>query len=233
MDASVVIPCWIIDEGLLKLTERCIHTLRDTSDVEIIIIDNGSTIGQQFMKSEADYYIKNDVNKGYVAAVNQGLRDTDADYVVLTNNDIAFTDGWLDGLKALADNVPNCGAALPYMNDELISKDSIWEEALVGSCFLMKHETIKRVGLFDERFFNRYGDADYAIRLWEVGLKIFVTPDAHCLHAPSSSLSRLSDEENKQDQFKDMVQYVRKWRDHPKHGKMLRETIGNELCQSL
>ena len=46
--------------------------------------------------------ISNAVNRGFPAAVNQGLRVARGEYLVLLNNDAVVTDGWLDQLIALA-----------------------------------------------------------------------------------------------------------------------------------
>ena len=47
--------------------------------------------------------IANAVNRGFPAAVNQGLRVARGEYLVLLNNDAVVTDSWLDQLIALAE----------------------------------------------------------------------------------------------------------------------------------
>ena len=42
------------------------------------------------------------VNLGFPAAINQGLRQARGEYLVLLNNDVVVTEGWLDHLIALA-----------------------------------------------------------------------------------------------------------------------------------
>ena len=41
-------------------------------------------------------------NRGFPAAINQGLQVARGEYLVLLNNDVVVTDGWLDQLVALA-----------------------------------------------------------------------------------------------------------------------------------
>ena len=45
--------------------------------------------------------IANTTNRGFPAAVNQGLQYARGEYLVLLNNDVVVTEGWLDQLVAL------------------------------------------------------------------------------------------------------------------------------------
>ena len=47
--------------------------------------------------------IANATNRGFPAAINQGLQVARGEYLVLLNNDVVVTDGWLDQLIALAE----------------------------------------------------------------------------------------------------------------------------------
>ena len=103
---SIIIPCW----NQLEFTRKCIAALfRHTGpNWELIVVDNGSTDGT------ADYLggiqdcspvpvtvIANGTNRGFPAAINQGLV-AHGEYLVLLNNDVVVTDGWLGQLIGLA-----------------------------------------------------------------------------------------------------------------------------------
>ena len=45
--------------------------------------------------------VTNATNVGFPAAINQGLRLARGEYLVMLNNDVVVTDGWLDQLIAL------------------------------------------------------------------------------------------------------------------------------------
>ena len=75
---------------------------------ELIATDNGSTdgtasylAGVRDMAAAPVTIITNPKNVGFPAAVNQGLRAARGEYLVLLNNDVVVTDGWLDQLIAL------------------------------------------------------------------------------------------------------------------------------------
>ena len=94
----------------MEFTQLCVQSLfRHTRRAwELIVVDNGST------DDTADYLngvrdasatpvtvVKNAHNRGFPAAINQGLQKARGEYLVLLNNDAVVTDGWLDQLIAL------------------------------------------------------------------------------------------------------------------------------------
>jgi glycosyltransferase involved in cell wall biosynthesis len=105
--ASIIVPCW----NQLEFTRQCIaalvrHTRRPW---ELIVVDNGSTDGTaEYVRGVQDAaavpvtVIANRENRGFPAAINQGLAAARGDYLVLLNNDVVVTDAWLDQLIALA-----------------------------------------------------------------------------------------------------------------------------------
>jgi glycosyltransferase involved in cell wall biosynthesis len=105
--ASIIIPCW----NQLEFTRQCITALvrRTRRTWELIVIDNGSTDGTgTYLSGVQDAaavpvtVIANTANRGFPAAINQGLQQARGEYLVLLNNDVVVTDAWLDQLTALA-----------------------------------------------------------------------------------------------------------------------------------
>jgi glycosyltransferase involved in cell wall biosynthesis len=103
---SVIIPCW----NQLHYTRQCIAALlRHTRGAwELIVVNNGSSDGTpEYLSNLCDAaplpvtVIANTKNLGFPAAVNQGLRSARGEFLVLLNNDVVVTDGWLEQLVAL------------------------------------------------------------------------------------------------------------------------------------
>ncbi len=104
--ASVIIPCW----NQLEFTRQCIVALsRNTRPPwELIVVDNGSSDGtHEYLAGVHDaapvpvVVITNTTNRGFPAAINQGLSRARGEHFVFLNNDVVVTNGWLDQLTAL------------------------------------------------------------------------------------------------------------------------------------
>jgi GT2 family glycosyltransferase len=107
---SIIIPVM----NNFEITEQCVLAVREnTRDCEIVIIDNGSEPAYKAPFAEIPItVIRNDENKGFPAAVNQGIRAAQGDVIILLNNDCIVTPGWAD--KLLFDLSPSpC-----HFNDE-------------------------------------------------------------------------------------------------------------------
>lgn len=105
---SVVIPHW----NRRDLLRSCLLSLaaQTLADHEIIVVDNGSTDGSPEMV-EAEFpqvtVIRNRENRGFCAAVNQGIRESRGRYVALLNNDTEADPRWLEALVAgMAQGIP-------------------------------------------------------------------------------------------------------------------------------
>jgi glycosyltransferase involved in cell wall biosynthesis len=104
---SVIVPCF----NRLEFTLHCLRTLfRHTRpESELIVVDNGSTdgtaaflAGVQDAAPEPVTIIAYAHHRGFPAAINQGLDVANGDYLVVLNNDVVGTDGWLEQLIAPA-----------------------------------------------------------------------------------------------------------------------------------
>lgn len=99
---SIIIPVF----NQHDMTEDCLLTLLDnTQDCEIIVVDNGSIppIKPPFSGFTEIRVIRNEENKGFPVAVNQGVREAKGDIVILLNNDVIVTPGWAEKLRARLD----------------------------------------------------------------------------------------------------------------------------------
>ncbi|OGH43922.1 MAG: hypothetical protein A3J14_01890 [Candidatus Levybacteria bacterium RIFCSPLOWO2_02_FULL_37_18] len=66
--------------------------------------------------------------------------------------------------------------------------DTVGETQIAtGCCMIIKKEVFKKVGMFDERYFLYYEDADLSVRSRKAGFKILFTPRAFLWHKNASS----------------------------------------------
>ncbi len=114
--SSIIVPCW----NQVAFTRQCISAvLRHTrAPWELIVIDNGSADGTAAYLAEMRdtaplpvTVISNTKNLGFPAAINQGLSCARGEYLVMLNNDVVVTDGWLEQLRALTAVTSQAGHA--------------------------------------------------------------------------------------------------------------------------
>ena len=162
--------------------------------------------------------IANPTNLGFPAACNQGLVAARGDHLVLLNNDVIVTEGWLDRLIALADSSPDIGLVGPMSNyvtpPQLVADvsyhdlDSMHEFALrwgtdhrgqwfyasklSGFCLLIKRKVWETIGGLDERFgLGIFDDDDYSLRARKAGFKLAVAHDCFVHHFGSRTFAAL------------------------------------------
>lgn len=108
---SIVIP--VFDK--VEYTTACLLALSEHTppeDFEVVLVDNGSTDGtaQLLATLEGDVrVVRNEVNRGFAVACNQGAAVAGAPVVVFLNNDTEPRSGWLEALLRVLDERPQVG----------------------------------------------------------------------------------------------------------------------------
>lgn len=109
-------------------TVRCVESIRTNPPKVsycIILVDNASTVSETDrvirMLSEKDiYFIKNKSNLGYNGGNNVGIErawEIGCQNILLTNNDVCFTQGSIQTLWEYADKHPEVGIVGPKIVD--------------------------------------------------------------------------------------------------------------------
>lgn len=93
MKVSVIVPVWN-DE---KLIARALKSIPNRSDIEIIVVDDGSTDNTSkvikdyiFQSGREIVLLTNETNKGVAYTINRGYKVVSGEYVVLLGSDDYF-----------------------------------------------------------------------------------------------------------------------------------------------
>ncbi|GLI39688.1 glycosyltransferase family 2 protein [Geobacter hydrogenophilus] len=186
---SIVIPLY----NQVAYTKLCVQSLRSVGldGAEVLLIDNGSTDGTaEFLETCSDLRVlRNRDNLGCAGAWNQGVRETDSEWVVILNNDVIVSPGWQDGLLDAAekegfDVVSPAIREGEYTYDiesysrEFVGqmKDVVRRGVADGICFMVRRRVFESVGLFDENFkIGQFEDADFFRRARNAGFRLGTT----------------------------------------------------------
>lgn len=175
---DIIIPVY----NRLQLTKNCLESILLNTDIpyRFILIDNASdddtrTYLARFAASHDNVtLVRNDVNLGWVKAVNKGISLSKSPYVCIMNNDtVVWTKGWLTRLiKILQDN-RTIGMISPIFDmkgHDLYKSPFVETDYCRGHCIVMKKELMEKIGPLDEAFgMGYYDDVDYSLSAVKAG----------------------------------------------------------------
>jgi len=184
---------------------------------EVVVVDNNSCDkGYEILlgKLRNVIYIFNEENKGFPAAVNQGVSNASNDNIILLNNDIYLNSDFIKTVVQVLKREENCFYAplvLDYNGDEIdsagdlydiqikpvkrysglkVDKCDLKEEEVDGfsmsACFFKKSKFIDN-GSMDEAFRMYFEDVDFSMRARKNGYKVVFIPNAVAYHKVSAS----------------------------------------------
>ena len=165
---SVLAPLVILEQNLLERTKLFVLDVKAgmNEEDELIVIDNGSTLGQEYMIDTSDIYVHTHSPIGYGPALNLGMKIANNDYFLISNNDMRVDTNWRN--KMLEKFVDKVGIVSCHGQHMFPSTGT----AFNGIFWMVKKEVTEDIGLFD--FFKpREGDdSDFCLRAVKAGWDI-------------------------------------------------------------
>ncbi len=191
-------------------------------DVELIVVDNGSTDGtgdwlqELAMKDSRVQPITCDHNIGIGAARNCGMRAARGRVIVLLDTSVEPTGDFLSPLdKALEDG--STGIVGPFgVNSEDMREfeDAPGPEvdAVEGYLMALRRARVREVGLMDEKFrFYRHLDLDYSLAVRERGYRNRIVADLPLRRHAHTDWERTPPEERDRLSKRNFYRFLKKY----------------------
>ncbi len=220
-DVSIVIPAY----NHIKFTLECLASIaaaRSSVKFEVIVGDDGSTDETKAALATVRglRIVRSEMNQGFLRNVNSAAAKAKGRVLVVLNNDVQVTDGWLEPLvKALDD--PTVGAAAPKMlfpngrlqeagarlrPDATSTMIGLFDDPDLprynygrdvdyasGACIAVRRADFENLKGFDESYSPAYcEDVDLCLRLRNMGLRIRYEPESRIYHHLSITSNALS-----------------------------------------
>jgi len=207
-----------------KLLPTCLNSLAGQRyrDFAIVAVDNGSTDGSLRLLGERYPHVavtRFSRNRGFAAAVNDGIARAGSELIALLNNDTEAHPDWLGELVAALDRRPDVAFCASKMMDftnrsiidsagncyatngrslprGFLAKDTGQygkEEEIFGACAgaaLYRRSLFEEIGLFDERLVSYKEDVDLDFRAQLRELRCLYVPGAVCYHVGGATSGR-------------------------------------------
>ncbi|MDO8573289.1 MAG: glycosyltransferase family 2 protein [Candidatus Daviesbacteria bacterium] len=231
---SVIIPNWNGKE----LLKDCLDSL-ENQPAEIILVDNGSTDDSiDFLKKNYPKVrlVKLKNNFGFARAINEGVKISNTEYVILLNNDTESDKDFVKSLITCADSHPEVISVNPrllnFYDKKIIDGVGIeinevgqarsigWQEkdhgqfdkeeyifGATGGASLFRREDFIKVGGFDEGYFMYSEEVDFAFRAQFLGYKSIFCPMAIVYHKHKATAGK-KPQHIEYWQFRNMMQTI-------------------------
>lgn len=215
---AVIILSWNGERFLRSCLEAVLA--QNYPALEVLVVDNGSTdqsaaIVQTFAPRVR--LIQTSENLGFAGGNNVGLRNTQAEIVILLNQDTVVQPGWLAAMvETLADStIGIVGGKALYPDEKTIQHagarvkpgnaltehigvgeldagqyDQLTDmDYVTGAAFAIHRRVLERLGELDADYYPAfYEEVDYCYRTRRAGFRVVYQPRAVFLHHETASL---------------------------------------------
>lgn len=235
----------VVTYANLELSRQCIESLfANTTQprFEVIVVDNASQDGTpEYLRSLAAtddriHVVLNDDNRGFAAAMNQGLELAHGDVLVIMNNDIVVPSSWHTpmlrqlehsdvGLVVASTNTSGNESRIPVTYHDVEEMEAFAAQrrrdhdgrsfdirVATMFCVAMRRDVYEAVGPLDEQFgIGMFEDDDYSHRTRLAGFRVVCAEDAFVHHVGQAALNTLSPRELQSLWDENQRRYEDKW----------------------
>ncbi|OUS24615.1 hypothetical protein A9Q99_23885 [Gammaproteobacteria bacterium 45_16_T64] len=199
MKYSIIIPCFNEAHVLSKTLDSIQRVMVNRSDVEILLMDNGSTDGSQALALGCGAIVIETPNVRISALRNLGAKSARGRYLLFLDADIAVATDWLNRLDQYTDpdNQADTADVVGFVDDVPATAPwyaKIWGlrasarrhrlmeiDSLPGRNIFVDRPWFEKVNGFSETLITGE-DKDFVMRLKKAGAKVLSDPSVDMTH---------------------------------------------------
>jgi O-antigen biosynthesis protein len=228
---SIVVPVFNRPVETRAMLESLRFSLHHREDWELVLVDDGSAPATSAwlhsLACNGVEVVHHHDNQGFARSVNDGVARCRGEILVLANNDLVFSAGWLEPMLQILDDLScsagvvgnvqhrisdatldHAGVDLNYRGqlDHIRDLPQAWPPsakaeafAVTGACCALTRALFEDSGQLDERYLNGCEDMDLCFKAMQRGRRNWVALSSSVQH--HVSLTRqpgLQDERNSQ-----------------------------------
>lgn len=204
---DIVVPVW---NRPVETRSCLVNLIAHSPSARFIIVDNGcdretESILHEFAErlGERALLMRNDLNSGFVKALNRGLNRSAAPYLAAVRNTSQVSAGWLEPMMELAASREDAGIVVPRLVEtgakkrhrQADSRPAVVTEISTASfaAFFLKKGLFDRIGGFDEEMDGgEWCLKDYSRRAYKAGFLTFAAEGGAVLFQEETPLGSLT-----------------------------------------
>ncbi|MEM1551212.1 MAG: glycosyltransferase family A protein [Candidatus Bathyarchaeia archaeon] len=228
---SVIIPTF--NSG--KFLGKCLNSIRNQNyegDIEVIVVDDGSTDNTIQIAREYDCRVLKNPKRGRAEAKNEGIRHSTGDYLFFVDSDMELTPNIVGECVRLLECNEKIGGVIIH---EHSVGDSFWVKVrnfeksfytgtLIESARFFPAWLVKEVGGFEEGLIF-YEESTLPFKISKKGYDVSARIKSVIIHH-EEDFSLFTWLKKKFTYGKTLQKYERKFRDHSKTQSSIRERAG-------
>lgn len=239
---SIIVPVYNQIKCTLECLTSIIRHTGDNTSYEIIVADDASTDETSALLGRIEHLriSRNRKNLGFLRNCNEAAKLARGRYILLLNNDVQVTKGWLDALIEVFQSSIGVGAVGPkivYPSGHLqeagvaLRRDGTAQMIGVaelpempqynyqrdvdycsGACLLLEAQLFRELGGLDDTFAPAYcEDADLCMQIHARGLRVVYSPRSVVIHHLSKTSDALGRDFKLQSISNNVAKLTDKW----------------------